>query len=189
MKKVLYIALSILAIVILVVFSSNYDAIKEYSWRTQLVHAINSSDMDKTEKLLQEPGMDVNKDGNIFLQFIFGSEVGAQTPFEAAMYSNNLEMLRIVLDYDGVVPFCEEENPVGWVLSSLSDGTWQERHEIVELMLAKGLDPDAVDDNGSATLCCIAGESLIMDDEYSEERAQGILNLYLSTMEKCKNKD
>jgi len=173
-------------IIAMVAFSS--CAIEEYSWRTDLVHAIEKGDLEETKRLLQESGKDINQDGNVFLQFVFGSEVGGKTPFEAALYSNDLDMLREVLSYEGVIPYCEEENPVGWVLSAVNDGSWQERHEVVKLMFEKELDPDAIVDDGMAVLCCIAGEDLMMEDQYNEKKAQSIQQLYALTLEKSENK-
>lgn len=182
-KKIL---ISLIGFVIAVAFSS--CAVEEYSWRTDLVHAIEKGDLEATKLLLQESGKDINRDGNVFLQFIFGSEVASQTPFEAALYSNDLDMLREVLSYEGVIPYREEENPVGWVLSAVNDGSWQERHEVVKLMFEKGLEPDAIVDDGMAVLCCIAGEDLMMEDQYNEKKAQGIQQLYAWTLERSENK-
>jgi len=114
LKKTLYAVLGIIIIILIVVSSSCSADIKAYSWRTKLVQGINTNDIDKVEGLLQKSGLDINGDGSSFLQFVFGSEVVSQTPFVAALYSNDLELLRMVLSYDGIVPFCEEENPIGY---------------------------------------------------------------------------
>ena len=166
-----------------------YVKTEDYRWRTNLVHAIEKNDDEQIGVLLSEPKHNINGDGNVFLQYLFGSEVSSSTPLEAALDSNDLEILKKILDYDGINPISNEVNAVGWIVYCVNDGTWVERHGVIEMMMQKGFDPDYIAEDGAATLCDIAGESAVDDSSgrIDDKKARGILALYKFVASQCKN--
>ena len=188
-KKKIVILMSVVCVLIFL-SGCNMKELKNYRWCTNVIHAIEEDDISEVENLLTEKNKDINIEGNVVLQWVFGSECSSTTPFEAAIVSNNLEIMKDILNYDGVRPFSDEFNPVSWVIHSTNDGTWKQRHEIVELMFQRGFDPDFIPISGESTLCGIAGERVVYDgtNDYNSERAKSVLALYQFAVEQCDTK-
>lgn len=187
MKKKIHWAIFIIGIIFIALLFLNYEEILQKRWTIELNEAIDEGDKERMKVLLSKENMDINqKNGSLLAWIIGGNECAYQTPFEAALYSNDLDVINMILDY-GANPYVEEQHPVGWILSSVTDGTWEERHECVQRIIDCKYDIDYLDSEGGTTLTGIAGEFAIDENsgQYSEERANAIKDLYIIAKEKC----
>lgn len=176
MKKIIF----VIGICCVLIASINYSNIIQKQWTIKVNTAISNGDIKKVKELLANEKMDINKkDGSIIAWFIGGNECSYSTPFETALYSNNLDMINLLLDH-GADPYVDEQEVIGWILSSVSDGTWRERHECVNKIIESDSSGDYYDADGCVVLTGIAGELAVEENtnHYSVERAIAIKELY-----------
>ena len=190
MKKYVISLICVFLIISFVFFAiENKDKLltinEQNQWTMKLNEAIDIGDVDKVKVLLKNKKMDINKSGGSLIAYIlFSTECPLRTPFETALYSNNLEMINLVLDY-GAVPYADD-NPIGWILCVTTDGTFQERFQCAKKMLMLDSWEDYYDYNDGVTLTNIAGVTPVnWKGEYSHQQAEQIKELYVLAKKKC----
>ena len=148
-----------------------------------LLKAIDSNDVVKVEKIMCDPDLKkyINKKGGSAFPFTLFNETNSRTPYEAAIESGNLDIIRMVVKHGAVRAKNQDDDEVAFVIST---HRWSKELEQTILCLIKsGASPDGtMNYPNDIPLIQIA----YMD--ITESEPEQILTLYKLVQAECKHK-